>query len=228
MHPQADLFTNPGLLAIDTSFASARRIPLDATSWIEVVPGWMSGPEALFDTLAAAVPWGQHYRKLFEQTFLEPRLTAEYRTLDRLPHEMLLAAAAALSNHYNVPYDSLWMNLYRNGRDSTGWHRDRFSCRRPECIVPVLTLGATRRFMIKPRAGGASLSFSPRSGDLIVMGGRSQEDWVHSVPKAPELAEARISVNFQSSMQARRKLNANGPSAETARASVRRPVETPR
>jgi alkylated DNA repair dioxygenase AlkB len=201
---QEDLFSSAGALAIDVSFATARRTALDATSWVDLVPGWMTGAERLFDRLATAVPWSQHYRTLFEQRFLEPRLTAEYRSLDRVPHDMLTTAAAALSNYYSVEYDSLWLNLYRNGSDSTGWHRDRFSCRRPECIVPVLTLGATRRFQLKPRAGGASLSFSPHSGDLIVMGGRCQQDWVHQVPKLPEVLEPRISVNFQSSTQAGR------------------------
>ena len=201
---QEDLFSSPGSLAIDPTFATARRTALDATSWVELVPGWMSGSQRLFDTLATAVPWSQHYRTLFDQRFLEPRLTAEYRSLQRVPHDMLIHAAQALSNHYGVEYDSLWLNLYRNGADSTGWHRDRFSCRRPECIVPVLTLGATRRFQLKPRAGGASLSFSPNAGDLIVMGGRCQEDWVHGVPKLPEVLDTRISLNFQSSMQAGR------------------------
>lgn len=204
MRQQEDLFSNAGSLAIDPSFASARRSALDAGSWVELVPGWMSGAGSLFDKLTTAVPWSQHYRTLFEQRFLEPRLTAEYRDLSCVPHDMLIAAAAALSNHYGVVYDSLWLNLYRNGSDSTGWHRDRFSCRQPECIVPVLTLGATRRFQLKPRAGGASLSFSPNSGDLIVMGGRCQTDWVHAVPKLPEVLEPRISLNFQSSAQAGR------------------------
>lgn len=205
MHRQEELFASPAELAIDTGFVTAQRTELDADCWIEVVPGWMSGSDELLEALTTAVPWGQHYRKLFEQTFLEPRLTAEYRSLRNVPHEALLAAAAALSNHYGVGYDNLWLNLYRNGDDSTGWHRDRFSCRKPECIVPVLTLGATRRFLIKPRAGGASRAFWPRSGDLIVMGGRCQEDWVHAVPKLPGILDARISVNFQSSAQARRR-----------------------
>jgi alkylated DNA repair dioxygenase AlkB len=121
-----------------------------------------------------------------------------------MPHPPLIAAAAALSAHYGTTYDSVWLNLYRDGRDSTGWHRDRFSCRRPECIVPVLTLGTARRFCLKPRPGGASVVFRPRSGDLIVMGGRSQQDWVHGVPKALGMGGARISVNFQSSAQAQR------------------------
>ena len=205
MHAQEDLFASEESFAIDTSFATAKRTAIDARSWVEVVPGWVSGARTLFDRLATAVPWRQHDRRLFDQTFREPRLTAEYRTLRDVPDKALLDAAAALSKYYGVEYDSLWLNFYRDGRDSTGWHRDRFSCRRPECVVPVLTLGATRRFLLKPRSGGASVAFKPGSGDLIVMGGRCQEEWVHGVPKEPGILEPRISVNFQSSAQARPK-----------------------
>jgi alkylated DNA repair dioxygenase AlkB len=151
---------------------------LDTLSWIEVVPGWLSGANKRFDLLAAAVPWKQHHRRLFDQNFLEPRLTAEYRDIRTVPHRPLVEMAVALSRRYATAYDGLWLNLYRDGRDSTGWHRDRFSCRQPHCVVPVLTLGARRRFLLKPRAGGASVAFAPRSGDLIVMGGRCQDDWV--------------------------------------------------
>ena len=200
---QADLFTSRGDFAIDVTFANANRTMLDPHSWVEVVPGWVSGPSTLFELLAKAVAWKQHTRRLFDQTFLEPRLTAEYRDLRDSPHQ-LVDIAAALSTHYAVSYDSVWLNLYRDGRDSTGWHRDRFSCRRPYCVVPVLTLGATRRFLLKPRHGGPSVALAPRSGDLIVMGGRCHEDWLHGVPKAPGTLEPRISVNFQSSAQARR------------------------
>ena len=205
MHTQDDLFgIEVASLGVDTSFSAARRIAIDAHSWVEVVPGWMSGSRMLFERLARAVPWREHDRRLFEQIFREPRLTAEYRHLRHVPETIVSDAAHALSQQYGVVYDSLWLNLYRDGHDSTGWHRDRFSCRRPECIVPVLTLGATRRFLIKPRAGGTSIVLKPGSGDLIVMGGRSQEDWLHSVPIEPGIAEQRISINFQSSMQARR------------------------
>ena len=149
---QADLFArDEDDLAIDATFGTATRRMLDASSWIEVVPGWLSGSRTLFDRLATAVPWKQHHRTLFDQTFLEPRLTAEYRDLRAVPHRILIDLAMALSRQYGVAYDSLWLNLYRDGRDSTGWHRDRFSCRRSHCVVPVLTLGARRRFLLKPR-----------------------------------------------------------------------------
>jgi alkylated DNA repair dioxygenase AlkB len=202
---QAGLFTGAGEISIDRGFSGAVRTALDATSWVELVPGWLSGSQELFDQLARGVPWQEHYRTLFGQRFLEPRLTAEYRDVREMPHPPLVEAAAVLSTHYRVRYDSVWLNLYRDGRDSTGWHRDHFSCRRPECVVPVLTLGTARRFLVKPRHGGSSLTFNPRSGDLIVMGGRSQQDWLHGVPKAPGSGGARISVNFMSSAQARRR-----------------------
>jgi alkylated DNA repair dioxygenase AlkB len=200
---QTGLFDGAGAIGFDSGFARAVRRPLDATSWVELVPGWLSDAEELFERLLRGVPWQQHHRTLFGQRFIEPRLTAEYRDLRDMPHSRLRAAADALSGHYGVRYDSVWLNLYRGGSDSTGWHRDHFSCRRVLCIVPVLTLGTTRRFLIRPRLGGASVGFSPQSGDLLVMGGRSQQDWLHGVPKMPGVPGARISVNFQSAAQAR-------------------------
>jgi alkylated DNA repair dioxygenase AlkB len=200
---QADLFQAGSEMRLDATFATATRRALDGQSWVEVVPAWLARPDLLFDRLAEAVPWKEHHRRLFDQVFLEPRLTAEYRRVEDAL-EPLPMIARVLSRHYRVPYDGVWLNLYRNGRDSTGWHRDRFSCRKPLCIVPVLTLGATRRFLIKPRGGGSAVGFAPRSGDLVVMGGRCQQDFVHGVPKVDGLREARISVNFQSSLQARR------------------------
>jgi alkylated DNA repair dioxygenase AlkB len=201
---QGDLFASEASsLTIDSRFTTAKRTAIDSHSWIDVVPGWMSGSLLLCDQLATGEPWLQRDRRLFDTTFREPRLTAEYRSLCSAP-KALMDAARVLSYHYEIQYDSLWLNLYRNGQDSTGWHRDRFSCRRSECIVPVLTLGASRRFVMKPRGGGSSVSFKPGSGDLIVMGGRCQEDWLHGVPKESGIAERRISVNFQSSVQADR------------------------
>jgi len=200
---QVDLFTSCREVGVDATFASATRTMLDAGSWVEVVPGWLRGCDLVFERVASAVAWKEHYRRVFDRVFLEPRLTAEYRDLGEAPPPVPMLAGV-LSRHYRVPYDSVWLNLYRTERDSTGWHRDRFSCRQPECIVPVLTLGATRRFLLKPRRGGPSIAFSPRSGDLIVMGGRCQQDWVHGVPKVQGAREARVSVNFQSSVQARR------------------------
>ena len=111
------------------------------------------------------------------------------------------ASPISLSRHYGVVYDSAWLNLYRDHDDSTGWHADRRAERQPSAIVPVLSLGATRRFLLRPREGGRSTVFTVATGDLVVMGGRCQRDWEHAVPKETDPTGARISVNFGSSAQ---------------------------
>lgn len=179
----------------------ARRAQLDATSWVEHLPGWLNEPEALAAELLAKAAWAQHDRWMFNRVVREPRLTATYPVLDEVPITKLREIGAKLSSHYGVPYDGLWLNQYRDHRDSTSWHVDWPSCKRDECIVTVLSLGATRRFLIKPRAGGRSVAFEPATGDLIVMGGRSQTDWLHSVPKQTKPAGLRLSVNFMSTYQ---------------------------
>jgi hypothetical protein len=73
------------VLLLDRSFASAKRIAIDSRSWIDVVPEWLSGSQALHERLQLSVPRQQHDRRLFDQTFREPRMTAEYRTLKDVP-----------------------------------------------------------------------------------------------------------------------------------------------
>jgi alkylated DNA repair dioxygenase AlkB len=133
----------------------------------------------------------------------EPRLTAEYPLLEAAPDPLLRAIGSALSRRYGVLYDSAWLNLYRDQRDSTAWHADRGRLER--CVVPVLSLGETRRFALRPKSGGASTVFVAEGGDLLVMGGFCQRDWVHCVPKETARAGLRISVNFGSSEQSTRR-----------------------
>lgn len=199
---QPGLFDEPAAPAPESASRSPFRYSLDAHSWVDLIPGWCADADDLFAALLERAPWEQRERWMYDRMVLEPRLTAEVRRLAEAPHAALAEAAAALSETYGVRFDHLWLNLYRDGRDSTAWHRDRISCRRPGCTVPVLSLGATRRFLMRKKRGGPSIPFQVASGTLLVMGGRAQDDWVHAVPKAAGDVGPRISVNFQSSEQA--------------------------
>jgi alkylated DNA repair dioxygenase AlkB len=147
------------------------------------------------DELRRTADWEQRSRWMFNRRVTEPRLTAEYPDAAQAP-QALQVVVEQLSHHYGRNYDKLWMNLYRTNRDGTGWHGDVIGKHEEQSIVPVLSLGATRRFLIRPRQGGASICLQPASGDLIVMGGRAQVDWRHCVPKQATAAGARISINF--------------------------------
>jgi alkylated DNA repair dioxygenase AlkB len=171
---------------------------LDAASWVDHACGWYAKPQPLFDALAEGADWEQRSRWMFTKNVIEPRLTAEFHVLEAVPIAELRDIGARLSESYGVHYDSAWLNLYRDENDSTSWHADRPACHHPSAIVPVLSLGATRRFVIRPKDGGRSVNFTVASGDLIVMGGQCQRDWEHAVPRETTPAGARIIVNFGS------------------------------
>jgi len=197
---QPNLFAQADL-AVDPNFRSAIRRDLDEYSWVEFVPGWVSGNETLLKRLVDLVPFGEHKRWMYNRMVDEPRLTAEYPDITAAREPFLAVIAEALSRRYGVTYDGLWLNEYRNERDSSGWHGDWLACKREQCTVPVLSLGATRRFLLKARSGGPSTVFTPAGGDLVVMGGRCQRDWLHCVPKQTRPAGIRLSLNFQSTWQ---------------------------
>jgi alkylated DNA repair dioxygenase AlkB len=176
------------------------RIALDATSWVEHISHWYSDDGKLMSDLLETPGWEQRNRWMYNKTVIEPRLTAGYTMAD-VPVPQVRVIGSLLSNQFGVPYDSVWMNLYRDQNDSTSWHADR-PCLRSECIVPVLSLGSARRFLIRHKVGGRSIPFIVKDGDLIVMGGRCQKDWVHCVPKEKIQSEARVSINFASTLQA--------------------------
>ncbi len=88
------------------------------------------------------------------------------------------------------------MNWYRDNNDGTGWHAHRPANRLDERRDPGLSLGAPRRFLIRPAGGGPSAAITVHGGDLVVMGGRCQKDISHSVPKSRHPAGPRLSLNF--------------------------------
>src|ERR1700753_188954 len=134
------------------AFAATQRHELDANSWILHLPGFLEVHHALLATLRTAPAWEQRERWMFNRMVQEPRLTAEYRDLTGAPN-LLRDIATTLSAQYGVDYDRIWMNWYRDNNDGTGWHADRPANKQDQAIIPVLSLGATRPFLIRPAHG---------------------------------------------------------------------------
>jgi alkylated DNA repair dioxygenase AlkB len=76
------------------------------------------------------------------------------------------------------------------------WHGDRIARERPYSIVATVSLGGSRRFLIRPKGGGQSRAFELGGGDLVVMGGACQRLWEHTIPKVT-VAQPRIALMFR-------------------------------
>ena len=187
---------------IDVSYDGVVRHDLDATSWVDYCPGWLRGADALFAELLATGNWKQRTRHMYDGVVLEPRLTSGWSTdagADGTPpvlHEM----CTALSERYGVTFDRVWVNLYRDGQDSVAWHPDRNGRVHRNPLVATVSLGARRKFQLRPRGGGRIvLTLEPGCGDLVVMGGACQHDWEHCVPKTARPVGPRMSVTIRHS-----------------------------
>ena len=184
--------------SIDATFATLTRTWLDDESWVDHAPLWLHGADRIFGELIAALPWQQREVTMYDRRLPEPRLTAWCNTsspdLERFP--VLGDARAALTEHYDKPFDSVGFNLYRNGHDSVAWHSDRERFRLENPTVAIVSTGQPRPFHVRRREGGPSRSWQLGHGDLLVMGGSCQHDWQHCVPKVA-LAGPRLSIMFR-------------------------------
>lgn len=181
----------------DRDFAACHRHDLGQDAWVDVVPGWLAGSDALFQTVLDHGDWGQSTMTMYDEIVVQPRLSTSW-TLGELPADLriLRAIGATLSDRYRVALTRISANLYRDGRDSVAWHGDRVARDLPTATIAVLSLGHRRAFRMRPRGGGASLAFELGRGDLAVMGGSCQRTWQHSVPKVRQ-AGPRICVMFR-------------------------------
>lgn len=181
------------------SFAGLRRDPLDARTWIDVVPGWATGHEARFAWFLEHVPWAQRTRTMWEHEVLEPRLVGGWGDPAAFPPEVR-ELVEPLSARYGVAFDSVFVNLYRDGSDAVAWHGDTHRKTMTNPLVCTVSLGARRSFLLKPRAGGpVAKRYQPGGGDLIVMGGACQHEWLHTVPRERHVSGARMSVTIRHS-----------------------------
>ena|SRR5690349_18209285 len=180
--------------------AIQRRV-LTRGAWVDHLPGWVSGSDDVLDTLLG-IDWRAERRVMYDDEVDVPRLLRWYGPGEALPHEVLTAARERLTEYYadelGEPFVTAGMCLYRDGRDSVAWHGDTTGrSSRFDTIVAIVSFGAPRPLLLRPRGGGTSLRYPVGHGDLIVMGGSCQRTWEHAVPKTARPVGPRVSVQFR-------------------------------
>ena len=199
--------------AVDAAALSRlRRTRLDDDSWVEHLPDWVAGEQALMDRLVRETAWRSERRRMYDRTVEVPRLVASLPA-DGPGHPLLDHIRDILSAHYATAFARVSMGYYRDGADSVAWHGD-YVAREMDTptLVATVSLGAPRRFLLRPRGGGRSfnrdglgqakpgrthaIAFSLGRGDLFVMGGLCQRTWQHALPKVAH-ALPRLAIMFR-------------------------------
>jgi alkylated DNA repair dioxygenase AlkB len=178
------------------------RVWLTRGAWVDVLPGWVDGADALFAELVETIPWRAERREMYDRVVDVPRLVHTYAIGEELPHPALAHARDLLSRHYRPelgePFVTAGCCYYRDGGDSVAWHGDRIGrARSRDTMVAIVSLGSPRKLLLRPRGGSVEQTYSLGHGDLLVMGGSCQRTWEHAVPKTGRPVGPRVSVQFR-------------------------------
>ena len=113
-------------------------------------------------------------------------------------------SAGASRRRPDAPFNSLLLNYYRDGNDSIGYHTDAEPELGVDPIVPSLSLGAARQFVLRHVRTRERLTYDLTHGSLLVMAGTTQHHWRHAVPKTKTPVGKRINLTFRNILSAAR------------------------
>jgi alkylated DNA repair dioxygenase AlkB len=173
------------------------------------VPDFLTQEEAddLLSRIKSEAHFHQNYIQLFG-TKAVPRLEAWYGPWDYAYSKGVILKAAPAPDYLQAmmrrlkeegfgQYDAVLINRYRDGNDHIAWHSDD-DFGDPEPDIASITVGTPRPFRLRLRADKARLvEYLPQHGSLLVMRGRTNRAWEHSVPKTAKQIGERINLTFR-------------------------------
>jgi len=176
-------------------------------------PGWLLDADATLKGLQAEVPWQQDSIQIFGQRRLLPRLTCwmadpgfayTYSGEQQIAQPWIprvLDLRCAANAFAGCAFNSVLINLYRDGDDRMGWHADDEPELDPSAPIASLSLGATRSFRFKPKGRGPDSRerhcLELGHGDLLLMDPPTQQHWLHELPRRRRVSQPRLNLTFR-------------------------------
>jgi alkylated DNA repair dioxygenase AlkB len=175
-------------------------------------PAWLApgDAEVLFAGLRDGIPWSVHRIRLFGRDVDSPRLSCwigdpgtgyTYSGAHFEPNPWpvaLRAHRARLAGELCIDLKSVHANLYRDGRDAMGWHGDAERELGAAPVIASLSLGATRRFVLKHRSDPSrKVALDLPHGSLLLMRGATQANYRHALPRTARPVGPRINLTFR-------------------------------
>ena len=166
--------------------------------------------EQLFTKLLNEIPWQLDNITIFGKTHPQPRLTAlfgnegkpySYSNIVMQPHPwnpILMFIKTEIETICDENFTTVLLNLYRDGRDSNGWHADNEKELGRNPVIASVSFGAERSFHLKHNSiPDAKQKITLENGSLLIMKGETQHFWKHQIPKTTKPIGSRINLTFR-------------------------------
>ena len=179
---------------------------------ITYYPNFLGSIEAdtYFEKFKNTVPWQQDDIRIFGKTHAQPRLTAlfgnnekpySYSNITMQPHNFtleLLDIKKRIEVITKNSFTTCLLNLYRDGKDSNGWHADNEKELGENPVIASITLGQERYFHFKHRERKElKHKLLLEHGSLLLMKGSTQHHWLHQIPKTAKPVSERINLTYR-------------------------------
>ena len=200
---QFDLFGNP-------EPSSEEEIKIQNGEYI-YIPKFFSKIEAdnFLNAFEKSIEWKQEEMFMYGKKVKFPRLTSWYGDSDRpysfsginlQPHPWspeLLSIKEKIEPKYKTSFNSVLLNLYRDGNDSISWHTDAEKELGENPVIASVNFGAERVFQLKHQETGERIDLTLEHGSLLIMKGELQHYWKHQIPKTKKKLGKRINLTFR-------------------------------
>jgi alkylated DNA repair dioxygenase AlkB len=166
--------------------------------------------DTIFEQLTNEIPWQQDEIRVFGKTHPQPRLTAlfgnegkpySYSNIKMQPHPwnpLLQKIKSQVENVSDTNFTSVLLNLYRDGKDSNGWHADNEKELGLNPVIASVSFGAERIFQLKHNTiSNLKQNILLEHGSLLLMKGTTQHFWKHQIPKTSKTIGSRINLTFR-------------------------------
>ena len=165
--------------------------------------------DSFFKNLRSNIVWKQESMNMYGKKIDFPRLTAWYGnndkpysfsgiTLQPLPWSSeILSIKSKIEAVAKTAFNSVLLNLYRDGNDSISWHTDGEKELGTNPVIASVNFGATRKFQLRHIKTKEKLEIELSQGSLLIMQGQLQHFWQHQVPKTSKAVGERINLTFR-------------------------------
>lgn len=175
-------------------------------------PNFISGKTAglYFKIFRESIPWQQDDIKVFGKIYAQPRLTSfhaygaksySYSNIVMSPKPFtkeLLEIKKQIELKAMVEFNACLLNLYRDGKDSNGWHSDDEKELGVNPIIASVSLGQDRPFHLRSKKDRSNKhKMVLEHGSLLLMKGATQHHWQHQLPKTQKTINERINLTFR-------------------------------
>lgn len=163
--------------------------------------------DRFYERLLRKTKWREYEMEIYDKIYTVPRMIAWYEDKDNPGADQngpdwnyeLLTIRGRIEKETQLDFNTVLLNLYRDGNDGVGWHSDKEHNTGKDPVIASVTFGETRMFRLRHKFNKdiPQVEIPLHHGSFLLMSGTTNSFWQHQVPKTARDVLPRINLTFR-------------------------------